>query len=46
VASTCNSCIYRGEDDFCIALAEDCEDVADEDCDCFSPIMETETDEG
>ena len=45
MAEMCESCIYA-EDEFCIALAEDCSDVCDEDCYCYSPIMDSESDEG
>lgn len=45
MAEMCESCIYA-DDEFCIALAEDCSDVCDEDCDCYSPISEVESDEG
>lgn len=46
LASMCSGCVYEGDDGFCVALAEDCEDVTDEDCDCFEPIMEADSDEG
>lgn len=45
MANMCESCIYCN-DEFCIAIEEDCSTITDEDCDCYAPIMEDDEYEG
>lgn len=44
MAEMCEFCIYR-DDEFCLAIGEDCDTITDEDCECFAPIMEDDEDD-
>lgn len=46
MASMCEDCIYfSDEDGFCIALDQSAEDVEDDDCDCYEPMISVEEDD-